>query len=140
MFRKEIRGPIWGLFFISIGGLLLHLRIHPPVTAQGKIDLFNTLPVIFGITTTFVLPFMFNSRKGFAWAYLINLAAVIAGTIAMAYYSFKNPPDEITATNIILQTTLADILILFAKVPIAQLILKYWANVKASENSGKTER
>jgi len=127
MFEKQIRAPILALFLISLGGLLLHLRIHWP---PKEVSVW--LPAIFGVVTTFVLPFMFNSAKTIAWAYLINLAAVIVGTIAMAIFSLENWQGSVTIKGLVLQTTLADILILWAKLPLAQIILRYWRPVKNS--------
>ena len=127
MFEKQIRAPILALFLISLGGLLLHLRIHWP---PKEISLW--LPAIFGVVTTFVLPFMFNNAKTVAWAYLINLAAVIVGTIAMANFSLENWQGPVTIKGLVLQTTLADILILWAKLPLAQIILRYWRPVKTA--------
>lgn len=127
MFEKQIRAPILALFLISLGGLLLHLRIHWP---PKEISLW--LPAIFGVVTTFVLPFMFNNAKTIAWAYLINLAAVIVGTIAMAHFSIENWQGPVTMKGLVLQTTLADILVLWAKLPLAQIILRYWRPVKSS--------
>ena len=125
MFEKQIRAPILALFLISLGGLLLHLRIHWP---PKEISVW--LPAIFGVVTTFVLPFMFNNAKTVAWAYLINLAAIIVGTVAMAYFSFENWEWLVTVKTVILKSTLADILILWAKLPLAQIILRYWRPVK----------
>jgi len=127
MFEKQIRAPILALFLISLGGLLLHLRIHWP---PKEVSVW--LPAIFGVLTTFVLPFMFNNAKTVAWAYLINLAAVIVGTIAMAHFSLENWQGPVTIKGLVLQTTLADILILWAKLPLAQIILRYWRPVKSS--------
>ena len=121
MFRKEIRGPILALFFLSLGGLLLHLRIHPPQT-----EAFYLIPTISGVATTFALPFLFNNRKTMAWAYLVNLLVVALGTGTMAYYSVTHWQGEVTIITVILQSTLADILILLAKLPLAHAILRYW--------------
>jgi hypothetical protein len=121
MFIKEIRNVILAFVFISIGGLLLHLRIHP----LSK-NIMNMIPMLSGICSVFVLPFMFNNRKMYIWAYMINLFSVVIGAIVMAAYSLTHPPEHITAITIILQTTLADILILIAKLPIAGSILQYW--------------
>jgi hypothetical protein len=127
MFEKQIRAPILALFLISLGGLLLHLRIHWP---PKEISVW--LPAIFGVLSTFVLPFMFNNSKTVAWAYLINMAAVIVGTVTMAHFSIENWQGPVTIKGLVLQTTLADILILWAKLPLAQIILRYWRPVKSS--------
>jgi hypothetical protein len=67
MFRKEVCMPILGLFFISLGGLLLHLRIHPPTDEAS-----NWIPVVFGVLSVIVLPFLFNSPRTVAVEILSN--------------------------------------------------------------------
>jgi len=123
MFKEEIRAPILAYFFISLGGLLLHIRIHPP-----NEELLDAVPVVCGVLTTVLLPFLFNYRRTVAWAYLINLAVVIAGTLGMAYYSMTEWGElvPVTVVNVILRSTLADILILWAKLPLAQMILHHF--------------
>jgi hypothetical protein len=130
MFEKQIRAPILALFLISLGGLLLHLKLHWLLWPPKEVSVW--LQVIFGGLTTFVLPFMFNNAKTIAWAYLINLAAIIVGTVAMAYFSFENWEWLVTVKTVILKSTLADILILWAKLPLAQIILRYWRPVKTT--------
>ena len=125
MFRKEICNSIYAFSLISLGGWLLHLRIHSPAAA-----VLNWVPAVIGVVTTFILPFMFNRDSTARWAFLITVIAIISGTIAMADYSFDNPPKTITFVTIILQTTLADIIILFAKLPIALSILQFWRSQK----------
>jgi hypothetical protein len=122
MFKKEICYPITAFFLISLGGWLLHLRIHPPSAAA-----INWLPAIIGFVTTFILPFMFGSASTARWALLITIIAIIGGTIFMTDYSFDHPPETITPVTIILQTMLADIIILFSKLPIALTIVQYWS-------------
>jgi hypothetical protein len=119
MFREDVRHLIWVYFLISLGGLLLHVRIHPPSASA-----FNWVAAAFGAVNAFLLPFLFNSRKTVAWAYLMAWATVATGTVAMAYYSVTSWELPITASNIILKTTLPDILILMAKLPLAYRILR----------------
>ena len=126
MFAKAIRLPLLALFFISLGGLLLHLRIHPPSAAAE-----NWIPVLCGLVTTFVLPFMFNNAKTATWAYLLNWAAVIVGTITMAHYSVEHWQGAVTLKTLVLNSTLADILILAAKIPLGHMILRHWRSVKS---------
>jgi hypothetical protein len=129
MFRKEICYPITAFSLISLGGWLLHIRIHTPSQSA-----FNWVPITIGAVTTFILPFMFSFPSTARWAFIITVIAIIGGTLAMADYSFDNPPKTITFVTIILQTTLADIIILFAKLPIAFSILQFWRSqdIKAS--------
>ena len=127
MFKKEIRAPILALFFMSLGGWMLHFRIH----AIEK-STFNLVPFICGLATTLVLPFLFNYRRTAPWAYLLNLAAVILGTVTMAYFSATNWKDTVPVTwqNVLLKSTLADILVLLAKVPLGEIIRKHYRSTR----------
>ena len=121
MFRKEICYPIISLSIISLGGWLLHVKHHPPAEAA-----INWLPAVIGFITVSILPFMFNSSKTARWAFLITVIAIIGGTIMMTDFSFDHPPETITAGSIIFETMFPDILILWAKFPLALFILQYW--------------
>lgn len=112
MNRKKILKAtlLAGLFSLALGGWLLHLRIHSPVKGAGYL-----VPFISGLLSVFCLPFLFWFRRTIALAYIINGFMTILGTITMAYFSvvfFKGP---VTAANIILNTTLADIALLWGK-------------------------
>ena len=121
--------------FMSLGGLLLHLRIHPP-----QDNVFNWIPAAFGLANAFVLPFLFNSPTTVAWAYLFTWATVVTGTVAMAYFSIITWAMPITIKNVILFSTLADILILLAKVPLAHKILRaYRSEGNTTERRGCAE-
>jgi hypothetical protein len=124
MFRKEVRELIWAFFLLSLGGLLLHVRIHPPATS-----LLNWIPAAFGAANTFVLPLLFNRRATAPWGYLLTWATVCTGTVTMAYYSMVNWSLPVTVKTVILYSTLADIVILWAKVFLAHKILRFhWPN------------
>lgn len=99
-----------GLFFLSLGGWLLHLRIHPLAKNNA-----NFIPFISGILSVFCLPFLFWFKRTLSLGYIINGFMVILGTITMAHFSivyFKGPVNFLT---VILNTTLADIAILWGK-------------------------
>jgi len=124
MFKKEIRPAILAMFLISLGGVLLHLRIHSP-----SASLCNYIPAVLGFLTTIVVTFLFNYRATVAWAFLITMVAVVAGTVTMAYHSalaFAWGPTPVAFKTLLLDSTLADILILFAKVPLAIHVLRYF--------------
>jgi len=121
MFRKEVRDLIWVYFFMSLGGLLLHLRIHPP-----SANVFNWVPAAFGAVNAFVLPILFNSPTTVAWAYIFVWATVVTGAVTMAYYSVITWGMPATLKNVILFSTLADILILLAKLFLAHKILRIY--------------
>ena len=121
MFRKGVCVPILGLFLISLGGLLLHLRIHPPMDEAS-----NWIPAIFGVLSVIVLPFLFNSPRTVAVAYVLNAVSVIVGVVTMAWYSLENWQGQVTWDAVLLKSTLADILILLAKLPVAHMILRHF--------------
>ena len=121
MFQQGIRAPIWALVFVSLGGALLHLRIHPPAAS-----LFNCVPTAFAALNVLILPFLFNHRRTVAWAYLLNALTVAVGTVTMAYYSITHWNGPVTVLGILLHSTLPDITILAAKLPIAHIILRHF--------------
>ncbi len=121
MLKKEMGAPILALFFVSLGGLLLHIRIHPPSE-----EAFHWVPVIFGVISTFVLPFLFSNARTVAWAYLINMAAVVVGTITMAAVSIEAWEGAVTLDGVLLRSTFPDIMVLFAKLPLAHHILRHF--------------
>ena len=127
MFKKEIRAPILALFFMSLGGWMLHFRLHAPGEST-----FNLVPFLCGLIMTLVLPFLFNYRRTAPWAYLLNMAAVIVGTVTMAYFSLTHWSDKMPVTweNVLLKSTLADILILLTKVPLGEIIRKHYRSTQ----------
>jgi predicted ferric reductase len=121
MFKREIRWPIWALVLMSAGGLLLHVRIHPP-----EATVFNWIPLVVTLFNIFILPFMFDRRRFAPAAYAINWGTVVVGTVTMAFYSIANWEGDVTVTKIFLNTTFPDILILAARLPIGEVIMDYW--------------
>ncbi len=105
---------ILGLFFISLGGLLLHLRIHPPFE-NGRFNGVHSIASGIGIFSVCVINLLFFFRKTTQLAYLLNGLTVIFGTIFMAHFSIANMKLPVNMTDIFLRTTLADIVILFSK-------------------------
>lgn len=101
---------IAALMAVSLGGLLLHLRIHPPFALAQHL-----IPFIAGIISIVVLSAMFLSKKTLAYAYVINGMIVIIGIITMAHFSMMNPPKHISFKTIIIGTLFADIVVLCTK-------------------------
>jgi len=135
MFRKEVRELIWVYFFVSLGSLLLHLRIHPP-----KDSMFNWISAVFAAANTFLVPLLFNNPMTVAWAYLFAWATVVTGTIGMAYFSIITWKLQVTAQTVIMNSTLPDIIILLAKLPLAHRILRiYWPDGADTERRGCAE-
>lgn len=99
-----------GLITISLGGLMLHLRIHP-VSKNTS----NLVPLISGILSVIVVPLLFSSKKTISYGYTLNGFLVIIGTIAMAHFALRNWPQPPSLESIVLKTTLPDIVVLWTK-------------------------
>ncbi len=99
-----------GLFFLALGGWLLHLRVHPPEKSPH-----NYIPFVTGVISVFFIPAMFTFRKTLALGYILNGFFVIIGTITMAHFSIAHFKAPATFSGIFLGTTLADISLLWGK-------------------------
>jgi hypothetical protein len=98
------------LIAISLGGLMLHLRIHP-VSKNTS----NFLPLFSGILSVIIVPLLFSSKKTISYGYTLNGFLVIVGTIAMAHFAVMNWPQPSSLESIVLKTTLPDIVVLWTK-------------------------
>ncbi len=98
------------LIVLGLGGLLLHLRIHP--VAQNP---SNLVTVVSGLLGVLLVPALFCFKKTIHHGYVLNGFIVIVGTIVMAHFSLVRRPTPVTAQTILLNTTLGDILILWGK-------------------------
>ncbi|MEI8243664.1 MAG: hypothetical protein WCI17_10390 [bacterium] len=105
------------LVLISLGGFLLHLRIHPPLEHS-----YNFIPYVAGLLGMLLVPCLLSSRKTLDAGYILNGLLVIVGTITMAHFSFTHWPKTTTFQTVLCQTTLADILILGAKLFIGKAV------------------
>ncbi|MBI4835035.1 MAG: hypothetical protein HY811_09500 [Planctomycetes bacterium] len=101
----------FGLFFVSLGGWLLHYRVHTP----SPEDTADYIPFFIGIFNFVIVPWLFLNRKTLTAGYLLNGFTVIFGIIFMSHYSFDHPPKGLSFYSLVFETTLADILILIAK-------------------------
>lgn len=108
---------IFGLFFISLGGWLLHLRIHSPSAHP-----VNYIPFFIGLVNFAIIPWMFFFRPVINWAYILNGMSVIIGVILMADFSIDKLPPELSLSAIFLNTTLADIIMLGGKFTIGKAL------------------
>jgi len=133
MFRPEIRRDIWALILMAAGGLLLHLRIHPPAE-----DTLYWVPALFGATNILIVPFLFNSVRGVVWAYAFTLLTVSVGIFTMSWYSVAEWTGPVTLLGVVLKATLADSLILAARIPIAHNILLFYQ--RASDRAERRPR
>ena len=86
------------LIAISLGGLMLHLRIHP-----ASKNTSNFLPLLSGILSVIIVPLLFSSKKTISYGYTLNGFLVIVGTIAMAHFSIMNWPQPASLESIVTQ-------------------------------------
>jgi hypothetical protein len=126
-----------GLVALSLGGLLIHTRVHP--VSKNPSDL---AAVVSGVLGILVVPLLFCSRKTIHYGYVLNGFLVIVGTLAMAHFSIVHWPSPATLTTILLQTTLADILILWGKFFIGKALfdLEFFGYDPSKEKKGRTYR
>jgi predicted ferric reductase len=118
MRRRNVGLLLWGLALIAAGGLLLHLRIHPP--AKG---VFFWAPALWGGVCVVAVPLLLARPRTAPWGWTLNLLSVLVGTATMAWFSATHWKDPVTPLNVVLKSTLGDILILWAKVPVAHAVL-----------------
>jgi hypothetical protein len=116
---KDIRMLILAFVLLSVGGLMLHIRIHPPAAS-----LFNWIPVAFGAINILLLPLLFRRADTAPLAFMLCCITVIAGTIGMAYYSIVEWKEPVTLYTVLFKSTLADIFILMMKVPLGYELLR----------------
>jgi hypothetical protein len=109
--RSQVKSLLLiAMVMLSLGGLLLHSRIHP-ISKNAS----NSIPVILAFLSVIVVPLLFSFRKTISYAYVLNGFSALIGTIVMFHFSLARWPDPVTIQSIILNTTLADIVILWGK-------------------------
>ena len=110
---------ICSLFFLALGGFLLHSRIHP----LGE-DPWDIIPAVSGMLSVVVITGLFCFHRTVAFGYVLNGMTVIIGTIAMTVFSLKNPPPVWTVQSVLYKTLLADIAILWAKFVVGKALFE----------------
>jgi hypothetical protein len=108
---------ILAIFFLALGGWLLHLRIHPVAK-----DAENYIPFVAGFISVIVIPVLFIFRSTIPFAYLLNGMTVIIGTITMTHFTIENHPPVWTLQTIFLGTLLADIILLWGKFAVGKAL------------------
>jgi hypothetical protein len=108
---------ILAIFFLALGGWLLHLRVHPVAK-----DAENYIPLVAGFISVFIIPVLFIFRSTISFAYLLNGMTVIIGTITMTHFSIEHHPQTWTLQTIFLGTLLADIMLLWGKFAVGKAL------------------
>lgn len=117
--QKLRRLLVGGLFFVSFGGWILHVNIHPPSDLAA-----NYVPFVAGMVSSTAVPAMFLFRKTLAYAYVVNGMLVIIGTITMTHFSLAHPPEAITFYTLTFNTLFPDIVILFTNFMLGKAIFE----------------
>ena len=123
------RALILALFLISLGGAMLHTRIHPvykPVAHQGamaagtqetEFEFENLVAISLCVLDVVVVTALFCFAGTAPAAYLLNGMICIFGTVFMAHFGIADVLQkfrEPTLMDWILRTTLSDIVVLWA--------------------------
>jgi len=108
---------IIGLVVLSLGGWLLHLRIHSPMQ-QG----YGYVPFSVGLISILVIPLMFCFRRLVQYAYVLNGFAVIIGVITMGHFALAHLTGPITLEGVIFRSVFPDIVMLCSKFFIGKAI------------------
>ena len=113
---KETRSLALALMFMSLGGLIIHVRVHPSIIdPMGTGVPANWVPFVAGLIGVFITPFLLSLPKTVIIGYLINGVSVILGAVLMSTKSLSSLPVPLTLGDLLFKTTLADILLLFGK-------------------------
>jgi len=126
MLPTPILAPIWAFILISLGGLLLHLRVHPPGESA-----YYWLPAVVGTLNIVILPDLLRRRRTAGWGYVLTVLTAVVGTITMAWHSAVEFKQPLTLGNLLLRTTFPDIVLALAKIPIAYVVLDHWRKTAA---------
>jgi len=108
-----------GLWILSLGGWLLHLRIHP-LAEDGA----NWIPFLSGLLSLVIVPWLFLRPATVAYGYVLNGMLVILGTITMANDSLESFRGTLTANALLFRTLFPNILILWGKFFLGQALFE----------------
>lgn len=125
--------------FVSLylGGLLLHLRIHP-LGARSS----NLVPFVAAVLGLLVVPALFSFRRLVEYGYVLNGMLVIVGTVTMTHFSIVHWPTHTAFGTVLLKTMLPDILILWGNFFVGKSLfeLEVYGYDPNRERRGKTYR
>lgn len=126
MNRRSLAPPIAGIVLLSLGGWLLHLRIHPvSFDPADPSNPANLVPFVAGILSIVVSPVLLASKRTFVSGYLWNGMSVVVGVVTMASMSIASPPASLDLRAIALGTTLASCLMLLPKLFLGEAVLRH---------------
>jgi hypothetical protein len=128
---------IIGLIAGSLGGWLLHVRIHAPANAA-----MNLIPFITGLISIIIIPILFLFKVSMPYAYVMNGMLAIIGVITMAHVSIMHLPAQVTFVTLVVGTLLADIFLLLTNFFFGKALfeLEMFKTIDASIRKGRIWR
>ena len=124
--KKSIRGELTALILLSLGGLLLHARIHPIPLPGAPGNHANLVPFILGLAGVIIVPLLLSREKTWLAGYLINGFSVITGTVLMGYLGISGWSGVPGVDTIVFDSMLPSILLSLPKLIIGQMILYHY--------------
>jgi hypothetical protein len=114
------------LVLLSLGGFLLHLKLHPVSFDPGAPENpAHMIPFIIGILGVIAVPALMAFKRTCITGYCINGMSVVIGVIIMLHFTHASPP-ELSISGMLLYTTIPYIIILFPKLLIGQSVLLFY--------------
>ncbi len=114
--KRETTPLIVALVFLSLGGWLLHVRIHSILPdAEGVTHARNFIPFVVGLASMLVTPVLLWFPRTLIVGYLLNGIGAIIGMILMTAFSVAMFREPVTVAGIFTGTLLGDVLIVFSK-------------------------
>jgi len=134
MMRRTL---LTALFIMAVAGLLLHLRIHPFITADKLnpgLSVFNGtnfLAFIFPLVDVFVVTALFLSKRTAVYGYVLNGLIVIYGTVFMAHFSIAQfIAQAVPPSRWIMNSTLPDIGMAWADFFVGKALFDFYTGRK----------
>jgi hypothetical protein len=127
MFKRELWIPIVAIVLLSLGGWLLHMKAHGiSFDPTNPSHTANFVPFIAGFLGVIAAPLLLSFKGTFVVGYCLNGMSVIVGAITMASFSLARLPSPVTIGDILTGTLLAQILVLFPKLSLGQIVLLHY--------------
>ncbi len=103
---------------ISLGGLLIHMKLHPVL--ESLYYLWASPVNVFSIL---VIPLLLARPSTAGWGFMLNSGTILIGTIGMSYFTLLNLEKPVTLYWLFTESPLMGIPVLWVKLPVAWLIL-----------------
>lgn len=118
---------------LALGGLLLHLRVHPVLAPdKGNPSLLVFRPSLLPATLLplldlVVVTALFSSRRTAAAGYLLNGLIIIYGSVLMAHHSIATlAPKGPALADWFLRSTFPDVAIAFGDFLVGKALFESW--------------